>query len=172
MGFGKDGKGAILRESLTQALGALGSKSAIRILTDKMTLGEDFRMLKLIASCFGEGFTDGQPDDLFVGICNGELSDAEIAAALVTNGPSDRNTRTEVESAERMVQIIGALNVMNDDEKAWCLNEQGGPMLVHKPRWTFSNPEGWNYFIYNNGSALTTGASVRLLATEYGVWVT
>ncbi len=38
-------------------------------------------------------------------------------------------------------------------------------------RWTFSRTKSWNFFVYNLGAAITTGATVIIKAKSFGVWV-
>ncbi len=173
MGFGKDGKGAILRSAESVTLTTLAANSA-RIITNDIVLQEDFRMLKAEIFSTIEGLTAGEGDQLLFGIANGELSEAEIAECLVADGPVDRNDRLATERAERNVKLYSKYqkNASADTEAA--LNQEGsGAPLVIKHRWTYSNPEGWSLFVFNMGaSALTTGATARTIGTYFGVWVT
>ncbi len=173
MGFGKDGKGAILREQISgAALGALAAKDGI-VIAGGLTLREDFRILKSEITALVIGLTSGQGEEgLSLHLCNGDLAEADIEACLETNGPLDRSDRDLAERAERFVRKIGVIRAEAADSEHTFSNEQGGGMLVVKPRWTFSNASGWKYFVYNDGVLLTTGATVELMATHYGVWVT
>ncbi len=117
---------------------------------------------------FVEGLTAGDGEGLTIGIANGELTVAEIAECLIADGPSDRNDRIKQERAERFVKVFGLLN----DLQHMFVGENGSRQMQVKPRWTFSNPEGWDYFIFNAGSALTTGSTAKLLQTSYGLWLT
>ncbi len=46
MGFGKDGKGVIIRDDPTEALGTLGAKDVIVVVTGKTQITTHFRMIK------------------------------------------------------------------------------------------------------------------------------
>ncbi len=167
MGFGKNNTGAILRSKESIALGTLNVDTAIK-LGSGITISEDFRLLKIEVWAHIDGLTAGEGDGLMIGIANGELTVAEIAEALLADGPSDRNDRVKTERAERFVKIFGSLN----DLQHLFRGENGGHMLIVKPRWTFSNPEGWDLFIFNNGVQFTTGATAKLIVTFYGLWLT
>lgn len=171
MGFGKDGTGAIIRENTLLTMGALAAGLALRF--PAITLGEDFRMLKSEISCFIEALTAGEGQGLIFGIANGELSVTEIADCLKANGPTDLNDRANQELAERNVKVLSASNPLFDSAGTHrpFIGNEGGPLIVSKHRWTYSNPEGWNFFIFNDGLTLTTGATARLLATHFGLWV-
>ncbi len=170
MGFGKDGKGAMIREIQSVALGTLANVTALKLST--ITLGEDFRILKSEILAKVGGLTAGEGDDLLFGICNAELTVAEISEAIVVDGPTNRNDRDGQEKAERNVKILSSSDqVLSAVDRAF-LGENGGPMIISKHRWTYSDPEGWAFFVFNNGSALQTGATAVAIATHYGVWVT
>ncbi len=173
MGFGKNNTGAILRLNASIALSTLGSGAAIK-LSGLIALTEDFRLLKSEILADISGLTGGEADQLVLGMCNNELSNAEIAECIVAGGPVDRNDRLAQERAERWVKLLGKM-VLTDSSgtQGYFRSETGGPLIIVKPRWTFSDPEGWAYFIFNNGAAaLTTGATARVLATNYGLWMT
>ncbi len=166
--------GVIIRENTSQALGALAATAAIKVDPDAV-MEEDFRMLKSEIFAQIEGLTAGEGVQLLFGIANGELTATEIGECLNTDGPVDRNDRANKEMAERFVKVLGMFtgdqgNQAIATEKT--INTDGRPLIV-KPRWTFSNPEGWAFFVYNQGAdVLTTNATVRVIATNYGVWVT
>ncbi len=173
MGFGKGNQGIIVRERASQALGTLAD--GVVILLGGLTPTEDFRMLKSEVIAYIIGLTAGDDmNGLLFGIANGELSVAEIKECLEIAGPLDRNDRDGHEKALRNVKILGAIGQIGEtDTVAQFKNENGGPTLINKHRWTYNNPEGWSYFLYNNtGSAMITGSTCKLYATNYGVWVT
>lgn len=167
MGFGKDGKGVIIYEGQSQALTTLAAGSVIKIGTP-LAITEDFRMIKSEILATLEGLTANEgPFDF--GLADNELSTAEIQATLDTDGPLDSNDYAAKETAERPVFLIGRFagessNNTNLDKNTGKIN--------HVTRWTFKNDDGWCFWIRNAGpAALTTGATVRLLAKHFGVWV-
>ncbi len=173
MGFGKDGTGAIIRESVSITLGTLGSRAAA--VSTPLVLGEDFRILKTEVFAHVQGLTATEGEGLLLGYANGELSASETAEAINADGPLDRNDAVPGERAMRMAKLIGEIMLGQSDSqiRAKFVGEQGGSPIIAKPRWTFSNPEGWQWFIYNSAAdALQTGAVVQITATHYGVWVT
>lgn len=171
MGFGKNGTGAILRESGPVTLATLASEAAI-IFSGSLAIENNFRTLKQEILASIEGLTAGEGNGLILGIANGELSVTEIAEAMAVNGPLDRNDRAAAEQAERVVKVLGGFAPNSAGTGGSFRGDNGGPLIVSKFRWTYSNPEGWNFFIYNNdAAALATGAVARMYATTYGVWV-
>ncbi len=171
MGFGKDGKGAILRERVVSgALGALAAQDAVAF--TGLVLTEDFRILKSEIIAFVSNLTPPEGSGLIFGIANGDLTAAEIEEAIEAAGPLDRNDRIPTEQAERNVKTLGVITDVSVTGKTNIIrNNEDGPMIESKHRWTYSNPEGWDWWIYNLGGSLTTGALLQLYAVHYGVWV-
>lgn len=171
MGFGKDGKGVIIRESREQALGILADKTVIFIGTKLATL-DDFRMLKTEVNAFLDGGTAGDVGGLLIGLADGDLSTSEIAAGMVVNAPLGPNDVVGGNVAMRPSWIIGALVADGSGTQGHFRGEGNSPNIKFNPRWTFAQTKAWNFFIYNNtGHALTTGAVVELLTKDFGVWV-
>ncbi len=172
MGFGKDGKGAIVRSQVAGgALGALGSSDAVAFAS--ITLGEDFRVLKSIVYATIDSLTASEQGLFGLYMCNGALSAAEVEEAIEADGPTDRNDANSRERAERQVHLIGVAR--KTDAAAVFIqfeSPEGGLIMTDKFRWTYSDPEGWLWAIYNMGTGITTGATLQLRATHYGVWVT
>ncbi len=173
MGFGKDNKGVIITEQRVQALGTLADVTALIIGTG-LVLAEDFRIIKTELLAHVSGLTAGEGVGLHIGICNGELTVAEIKQALAANGPLNRNDAAPSEQAMRYVKKLAAAGFVTPSQnEVRMLNAQGGPMINETIRWTFSDPQGWNFYVFNDaGAALTTGATIRILVKHYGVWVT
>ncbi len=172
MGFGKDGKGVIIREQRSQALTTLNNATALLIGT-KLVTTEDFRMLKAEIQCFVTGLTAGEGTGLMLGLADGDLSTGEIAGVIQAQGPLDPNDIVQTDVAMRPVWLLGALDVDVNELTAAFRGEGNSPMIEAKPRWTFSNQgKAWNWFIWNNsGGNLTTGALASILAKSFGVWV-
>ncbi len=170
MGFGKDGKGVIMRESRSQTLGALAGQAAIIIGTNLATL-ERFRMIKNTIYASLTGLTTGEGTSLLFGIADGDFTLAEIEAAIEVSGPLGPNDKTNADAAERFVKLIGAIDRETGTE-AIFENAQGGHKMENTIRWTFAATKSWNYFVYNLGNTLTTGSNLLLRAKSFGVWVT
>ncbi len=173
MGFGKQGTGQIIREKVSNAaLGALAGEDVVKVASD-ITLAEDFRILKSEITAMVIGLTAGEGDGLVFGMANGELTAAEVEESLEADGPLNRNDAVATARALRKVKTLGfSVAAPNANTVMLIQNENGGRLITSKDRWTYSDPEGWDYWVYNLGSTLTTGATMQLLATHYGVWVT
>ncbi len=166
MGFGKDGKGVIVHETNIITLGTLADNTVL-LADGGIVLAEDFRSLKceyfvgineVIAS--GDG-------PIYFGIANGELSVAEIAEQLVQTGPGNRN---DVVRTEQGLRAIWLLEVFGPNSETGQGNWRKGEKNL---KWTFSDPEGWNFFAFNqSGGPLVTGNILRYRAKHFGVWVT
>ncbi len=175
MGFGKNDTGAIVRENGTMTVGTLANHAAAVLAGPGIT--EDFRILKSEICFHMGGLTDQEGGGgLQFGIANGELSVTEIQDCLNVIGPLDRNDRSIVERAERHVKVLsyGRRDVDSTSGEVIHFDGEGGsPIITSKFRWTYSDPEGWQWFVFNNiGATVTTGAVGQLQATHYGVWVT
>ncbi len=150
--------------------------SAVEKVTSNVVISEDFRILKsrIIANIRGADAGTGAGSALV--IANGELTAAEMGACLSANGPKDRNDRSKVEEAERHCHVVGDFVHMGDSVAGVELifrPAEGYGVEDDKFRWTYSDPEGWAWGVYNYSAAsFATGASLALHATHYGVWVT
>ncbi len=172
MGFGKDHKGVILREKQSQALGTLAANTAV--LAEGPNIEEDFRVMKSEVYAVVTGLTAAQGAGLLLGMSNGRLTIAEIAECLNMAGPLGPSDRVRTEFAERQCHIIGALRIP-DIAETEAVFEDGvtrGQKMVDKFPWTYTDTDGWDFFVWNpSGAGLTTGATMHLQATHFGVWV-
>ena len=173
MGFGKDGKGAILSQALSQDLSTLGANTAIIISTNLATV-ERFRMLKAEISATILNGTGAELGGIELYLADGDLTVAEIEATIETNGPLGPNDIVTSNIAMRPVYRVGGvpLGVAGASDALHILGEGGGTMMTVKPRWTFASVKSWNWVIYNSGLILTTGSTVNIRARLFGVWVT
>ncbi len=170
MGFGKDGKGAILRETVIIAPGTLGTASIV-LSTSGVVLEDDFRIIKTEYFLLEQAGPGALGDTVILGIANGELSAAEIGEAIFTDGPNDRNDRLLTERAERAVWLLCARVATSTSAPQVAIND--GMPMEKVLRWTFSNPEGWNWFFFNPDEAAMTGDwRHTVVAKHFGVWVT
>lgn len=167
MGFGKNKTGVIIKEDISQVLGTLAGGGAILIGTNQATMLSAFRMLKSLITAQVTGLTSGEGmNSLMLGIANGNLSLAELEASIESNGPVDRSDRILTELAERAVWYIGRFHGPGFASSLASLD------AIFKARWSFGETDGWNFFIHNlDASALTTGATVRMKVTHFGVWI-
>ncbi len=176
MGFGKDGKGAILKEKTTITLAALAADALVAA-SSGLLLDGDFRILKSEITCVIKGITSLEGQGLILYMANGDLSASQMEGNIETNGPQSSNDRDRQETAERWVRRVGITGgpTVNETERVFR-NEHNGALLTINPRWTFKRRRtvgdgGWNWGVYNSGVVLTSGATCDLLATHYGVWV-
>ncbi len=176
MGFGKDGKGAILREKTQVTLGALAADD-VAANVSALALDGDFRILKSEITCTLRAITSLEGAGLILYMANADLTAAQIEATIEQNGPQASNDRDRQEIAERWVRRVGTSpnGTVNLTERMFE-NEHGGSLLTINPRWTFKRRRtvtdgGWKWAVYNDGVVLTTGATANILATHYGVWV-
>ncbi len=177
MGFGKDGKGEIIHEQLDITLGALAAQDYVQN-NSGPTMDADFRILKTEATATLTQITSLEGAGLSLYMTEGELDAASVEVNIELNGPVSPSDASAQEIASRWVRLVGTSpnNVVNATERMF-LNKYGGSILETNPRWTFHRRRtvsegGWNWGVYNNGVVLTTGATVWVLATHYGVWVT
>ncbi len=177
MGFGKDGKGAIVKEQTTLTLGALAGQ-ALAVTSSAVLLDEDFRILRSDITAVITGVTSLEGVGLILYLTEGSLASADIEANIEQNGPLRLGDQDLEEIASRWVRRVGitAGPTVNETERVFK-NKYGGALLNIEPRWTFrrgrtANNGGWNWAVYNDGVTLTSGATARVLATHYGVWVT
>jgi len=169
MGFGKDNKGAIIREFVSIDLGTLNGSTALKASTN-IAIGDDFRILKTEYLAFMEEDLADDGEVVFYGICDNELTIAEIAEMLVLSGPTDRNDRDGNEKATRPIWNLGQF-------KGVALPQlNNGLLMTHKGKpWTFSNAEGWTWYAFNptaNALGDANASAIKIMATHYGVWVT
>ncbi len=169
MGFGKDGKGVIIREARSQAIGTLAAQTALLIGTKLATL-ERFRQIKLELVASITGVTSGELTGLLIGVCDGDLTVAELETSIEINGPLGPNDIETRDTAERPWWFLGAIDRETGTE-AIFENETGGHIMEKVIRWTYARTKSWNYFLYNMGAAPTTGATVLIRAKSFGVWV-
>ncbi len=176
MGFGKDGKGAIIKEKTGITLGALAADAIVQN-NSLVLLDMDFRILRSDITCVIRGATSLEGVGLILYMTQGILSAAEAEANIEQNGPVRLGEKIEEEIASRWVRRVGITTgpTVNETERV-MKNKYGGALLDLEPRWTFrrgrvATEGGWNWAIYNDGATLTSGAIADVIATHYGVWV-
>ncbi len=171
MGFGKDGKGVIIREARSQAIGTLAAQTGLIIGTKLATL-ERFRIIKYELWATITGVTAGEMNGMVIGLTDGTFTLAQIEASIEANGPLGPNEPQDEETSERFIKLLGAVAHSEVQTEVVFTNEKGGPMMGTTVRWTFSRTKSWNLFVYNMGVPPTTGATVLIRAKAFGVWVT
>ncbi len=170
IGFGKDGKGIITRQSLTVSLGTLAQSTGI-IVGTKPAIEVGYRMLKSEVICTISGVTAGELNGLALYLVDGDYSLAEFEASMESNGPLGPNDSVNLELAMRFMKHMGAVVHSDVSTELIMVNSTGGPLLESNPRWTFQRIKSWNWIAYNHGFAPTTGATLFVKAKNFGVWV-
>lgn len=133
-----------------------------------IVLSEDFRRLKTEYFMLCQGLTAGEA--IMLGLACNELTVGEIAECIEADGPLDRNDNLPRERAERPVWVLHERLAGHNLASGTEFTIEG--KWTEKP-WTFSHSDGWTWFAYNrHGAALDGGATVKIYAVHYGVWVT
>lgn len=168
---GKDGKLAIIKEQTTVTLAALAGLDLVAAAGP--VLAQGFRIIKTVWSCGVISLTSNEGLGLILGISNGDLSAAEIEESLEAGGPLFRGDRDITERSERFTKQLGTVNrTAVSGVSVMFQGPTGGSPTETILRWSFPlGTAGWNWWIYNLLDTLTTGASARILATHYGVWL-
>ncbi len=172
MGFGKDGKGAILWDQTQILPGALIPADVAGAATNQ-NLIEDFRILRTDYWInYLPVATDGFEGPVLVGMAPGGLSAAEVEEAIdsVPTYPGDAPAS---ERSLRPVWPLEAFVFLVDNAQGWG----GHGELVKKgsfnPKWTFHDSDEWIWWVFNfSGNTLTTGGQVNIVAKHFGVWLT
>ncbi len=173
MGFGKDGKGAILNEQPNEALLTLASSTGLFLASGDIgaSLLERFRIVKteITAHIQSGTFVAGDgPLGLFM--FDGDFSLAEAQLAIETLGPFGPNDTVSEAVVERFSKNFGLIPFIEENVGQGSQLYQG-KVLEKTIRWTFARAKGWKWMVYNYGGGLTTGATVKLQAKHFGVWV-
>ncbi len=170
MGFGRDGKGVIFRQRDTITLGTLGAQALVKQ-NNPPAIADSLRIIKSegVASVRGATSVDGDgPIELW--LVSDDLSPTEITETLsVALGlPLSREDRVGNERAMRPVFYLGVLQFMAGS------NAESNQVVEwsRNIRWTFGDEASFSIAALNRGnSPLTTGGSIDLYHTAYGVWV-
>ncbi len=118
-----------------------------------------------------ENLTAGQGLGLSLWLCDGDLSLAEIQAAMDSNAPTDLNDPVGAAVAERFVKLVAVCMSAKADTRAVFVGENGSPILEIKPRWTFATTKSWNWVVLNSAGDLTSGSTLNLRGTAFGVFI-
>lgn len=117
MGFGKDGRGAIIAEQQSVGLTTLAQNTG-KVLGIALAITEDFRMLKSRGVLSIGGVAVDETVDLVLYLCDGDLSVAEMEAKIELDGPLSRHDRIGNEIVERFVRKVALLSSTNFVELA------------------------------------------------------
>ncbi len=176
MGFGKDNKGAIVKEKTTLALVGLVADDLVTV-DSAVVLDMDLRILRSDITAVIRAGTATEGVGLILYMAEGVLAATTQEANIEQNGPLRRGDQIGEEVASRWVRRVGIVTTpIGSDTDGLFRNKYDGGLLDLTPRWTFQRARtgtegGWNWSVYNSGATITTGATVDILATHYGVWV-
>ncbi len=171
MGFGKDKAGVIIYDAVEVDIGALNAQDASNLASrNGGNMVEDFRMLRMdywmaIKPAQAVVVLDGP---IIVGVSHGDLTGAEVEEALESIVLGNDNIVAN-EQAMRPVWPLEVFIIPDADSADNATLVRKG---TFKPRWTFPNPAGWRWWVYNNSDAqLVTGTNLNILAKCFGVWL-
>ncbi len=171
MGFGKDGKGAILYDRVVSGgITALTNQDLVALNGSYSgALLEDFRIIRMdywmaIRGAQAIVLFDGPA---WVGIADSRYTAAEIEECLESLVINRGNT--EEEEAMRAVWPLEMIMIPDPDTGDTSGLVRKGSKNIN---WTFTNPNGWKYWVYNaSGVNFITGSTLELQAKIFGVWV-
>ncbi len=155
--------GSVINKS-SITLGTLAKNTGILSVSPDLTRGG--RMLSYSASGGLNGFTSGE-GPLLWGVCSSDLSLAELEAYLELEGPLSPADLVGMEVASRgkNIRILGTLTTQRD----WIelMNHKMSGLKFSEAGETTG---GWNTFVYNLGTALTTGTILEILERVFVAW--
>ncbi len=102
---------------------------------------------------------------LVFGVCSKSLTLAQLEAYLEASGPVSPSQQADMELASRgkLLRILGILQARGDGTTASLFLENRSLQGLK-----FSEESaGWNWFVYNIGVAMTTGASAVVLGSTF-----
>ncbi len=150
------------------ALGTLATQTAIVMDTSHATaLLQSFLMKKVRAHVRSKGATTDD-DGILVGMARGDATITEIKAALETV-QLERDMQTQANRRVVLFETLMYLRGSGDGVTQFAEREVslGGGNGI-----PFEDGDGWQWFAYNYSDGnLTTGQSLHLHATIYGVWL-
>ncbi len=152
------------------ALGGLTGGVAVAVeQTHGTGLLQSFLMKKIKGTASIEGLTAGEGAHLVLGLARGDASIGEIKAAL-EDAQLERDKKTQAAKRDVLHETIVAMNISAILNTRTMLIEfemsiGGGKGIP------FEDGDGWQWFVYNGGSTLTTGATFSSRMTYWGIWL-
>ncbi len=162
---------AIIKDNTIVTLGALSGQAVAA--QAGPVLKQGYRIVKTIWSAVAIGLTAAEATGLILGLANNDLTAAQIKESLEAGGPLNRGDRDLEEKANRFTKQMGMMETpLVAATESRFKGPEGGSPTESKIMWSFPlGNAGFKWWIYNLGTGLTTGASVRVLATHMGVWL-
>ncbi len=157
-------KGSIL-DIASAALGTLAVDTGQLLASPVMTRGGSMISTQLSATV--TVLTPGDGPFLF-GIANKSLSLAELEEYLEANGPVEPTVIPQAEQVTRgkLIRTLGLIVPSGDGTVSALFVDNRS---LSGLRWN-EESAGWNYWVYNRGRALTTGAILRVWSSFFVRW--
>ncbi len=154
-----------MNQASNVALATLNGDTAILIGGPSMTRGGT--MLSLRGAIIINQITAGDGPWL-IGLANADLSLAELEAYIELNGPvhPDDTTVVEVSTRGRKIRFLTVLVPQGSGQVAGMYL----PDVAMKGLRFSEEATGWNYFCYNLGPAMTTGAVFKIVTQAFVRW--
>ncbi len=159
-----DNKGSIL-DVASAALSTLAVDTGQLLAAPVMTRGGAMISAQIAATVTVLAAGDGP---FLFGIANKSLSLAELEEYLELDGPIEPTQVPQVERATRgkLIRTLGLIVPTGDGTVANLFVDNRS---LSGLRWN-EESAGWNYWVYNRGQALTTGAILRIWASFFVRW--
>ncbi len=148
------------------ALGTLATNAAIQLAGPVLT--HDARLISLTGLSAVDALTAGEGNFMW-GISSADLSQAELEAYLENNGPLTPSdiVGKEISTRGRFVRVLGKLTPQGNGQQAadFMKNVSLSGLKIAE------DAGGFDFWIYNLGTALTTGATFRVAMQVFAKWL-
>ncbi len=149
----------------TAALGALASRDLNVLAGPTQQTGGTLISTKTVHTILGPDQFDGP---FLLGVATGNLTAAEIEAAIENQGPSGpaHAAQTEIATRFRHIRTLGVIDLKDG------AGPQAGTLWIDeqiKLGWAEADG-GWNWWIYNLGPALVAGATWEVTERDFVIY--
>ncbi len=157
--------GSVLDQSAI-ALGTLAAGALLSSSGPAMTRGGKIISATLQGGL--RGITEGEGPIMW-GIAQADLSDAEIEEFLELEGPlaPSQVTESEIASRGRRIRVLGTVGI---GHSSCVINMHNHKMSGLRFSEASETTNGWKWWVYNLGAALTTGSTLELFAKLFTQW--
>ncbi len=159
----------ILPERFEEVLDAVASQ-AVQFVGSQYSGSNLKQPVKLIETSVRITMAQGVADEhIFVGMCRGDASAAEVIAAIETpiterDEQAQANVREVIWNSIRAIDWSDVADASKDFN--WEFKHAGGKGLP------FPDGQGWKWFVYNMDlNPLTTASQIYAMITHLGVWL-
>ncbi len=151
-------------------LGTLGAATAV-FGTSKIdaSRAQGFRLImsRIAAKLTGKTTAEGP---LMFGIC-ANVPTVEALKAYLENDPQGKSS-DDAKASNWFVKILGQIPLAATEDTSEHFGTDSMTEIKYgKNGWSIPEGSALNYFAFNMGSALTTGAVITICAEHYGVWL-